>query len=320
MLLFCLLAGFALRFYRFDQKSLWLDEIYTLEDSRDDLSGQIKFYKEHITYFQAPLFFTITHQFYPFTKPERGLRVIPLIFGTLSIPMIYLLGRQFSPSIALPCTLALTFMTYHIGLSQDGRCYTLLLFFGITSLYFFMRHINTSKRVYLIPVAVCFSILFYTNYSSIPFILSSQLLWFYSPSPEARKTSLSSFVILNGITILLCLPWLLFLAFNYTSHAWKSLIEEILEEKTMISFPAIAYGILNDWAPHTPGACFGPPACSLSNCREFPEKQLHPFIDPLIPHSVGLSFYQVIKLLSFLDLQIFHQSLPAFFDYSLPFG
>ena len=106
ILLLCLLIGFALRFYTFDQKSLWLDEVHTFNDSRDDLKGQIKFYKENPTFLHPPLFFILTHLFYPFAKPERDLRIIPLIFGTLSIPMIYLLAGSFSPLIALPCALS----------------------------------------------------------------------------------------------------------------------------------------------------------------------------------------------------------------------
>ena len=123
-LILCLIVGFALRFHTFDQRSLWMDEFHTFNDSRDDLKGQIKFYKENPTYLHPPLFFILTHFFSPFTKPERDLRIIPLIFGTLSIPMIYFLARSFSPYIALLCTVSLTFMTYHISLSQDGRSYS----------------------------------------------------------------------------------------------------------------------------------------------------------------------------------------------------
>jgi uncharacterized membrane protein len=128
ILLLCLLIGFCLRFYTFDHKSLWMDEIYTFNDSRDDLKGQLKFYAENPTFLHPPLFFILTHLFYPFTKPERDLRIIPIIFGTLSIPIIYFLSKSFSLSIALPCTLSLTFMAYHISLSQVGRSYSLLMF------------------------------------------------------------------------------------------------------------------------------------------------------------------------------------------------
>src|SRR5512136_2431001 len=150
VLILCLMIGFALRFYTFDQKSLWLDEVHTFNDSRDDLRGQIRFYKENPTSLQSPLFFALTHLFYPFQKPERDLRIIPLIFGILSIPMIYFLSKLFCPGIALPCTLSLTFMTYHIYLSQDARPYSLLLFLGMVSLYLFLKHLRTSGKGYLV--------------------------------------------------------------------------------------------------------------------------------------------------------------------------
>src|SRR4030043_2482098 len=102
ILILCVLVAFALRFYTFDEKSLWIDEIHTFNDSRDGIQNQLKYYKENPTYLHPPLFFLLTHSFYPFTKPERDLRIIPLIFGALSIPMIYFLARLFSSSIAFP--------------------------------------------------------------------------------------------------------------------------------------------------------------------------------------------------------------------------
>ena len=247
-LLLCLLLGFALRFYTFDQKSLWVDEVHTFNDSRDDLQGQIKFYKENPSYLHPPLFFILTHQFYPFTKPERDLRIIPFIFGTLSIPMIYLLARQFSPLIALPCTLSLTFMTYHMSLSQDGRSYSLLMFLGMAGLYFFTKHLKTSKKGYLLLVALFFSGLFYTSYSSIPFIVLSQILWFYLPSEGAKKPIVSSFLTLNGLILFFCLPWIIFLAANYGGQPEM----DPLHTESPGSFGYILYGVLHDWVPHAP--------------------------------------------------------------------
>jgi len=248
ILILCLIVGFAFRFYAFDQKSLWMDEVHTFNDSRNDLKGQIKFYKENPSFIHPPLFFILTHEFYPFTKPERDLRIIPLIFGTLSIPMIYLLARSFSPLIALPSALSLTFMTYHISLSQDGRSYSLLMFLGMAGLYFFMRHLITSKKRYLILVALFFSILFYTSYSSIPFITLAQILWFYRPKEEAKKPTLSSFLILNGLILLFCLPWSLFVAVNYKGQ----MIMDPFHTESPGSFWYILDGILHDWVPQPP--------------------------------------------------------------------
>lgn len=248
ILLLCLLVGFALRFYTFDKKSLWIDEVYTFNDSRDGLRDQLNFYKENPTYLHPPFFYLLTHLFSPFPKPERDLRILPLIFGTLSIPMIYFLSKSFLPSIALPCTLSLTFMTYHISLSQDGRSYSLLMFLGMIGLYFFLRHLKTSKKAYVVLVALSFAILFHTSYSSIPFIVLSQVLWFYQVDENNKKLSIASPLLFNGLLILFCLPWTLFIALH---HGEQPLMDPI-QSKVDISFGSTLYGVLHDWAPHAP--------------------------------------------------------------------
>ncbi len=245
--LFCLLIGFALRFYTFDQKSLWIDEIHTFNDSKDGFKDQLKYYKENPTNLHPPLFFIITHLFYPFSNPERDLRIIPLIFGILSIPMMYLLARSFSPNIALPSTLSLTFMAYHIYFSQDGRMYSMVMFFGMTSLYFFMTYLTTLKKKYLLAVALSFAFQFHLSYSSILFIILSQLLWFYRPREDQGGIGPLPLLTLNGMTFLLCLPWIAFLMSNYKGQP----VMDPLTVQDIGSLGAIMYGILTDWMPNT---------------------------------------------------------------------
>jgi len=248
ILLLCLLVGFSLRFYTFDKKSLWIDEIHTFNDSRDDIIGQLNFYKENPPYLHPPLFFILTHQFYPFNNPERELRILPLIFGTLSIPMFYLLARSFSTNIALLCTISLTFMVYHISLSQDGRAYSLIMFLGMLSIYFFMKYLKTLKKRYLVLTPLIFAILFYTSYSTIPFISLSQILWFYQVRQDNTKPRFYSFLIFNSVFLLLCTPWIVFLALNYQGEA----LVHPHELKIFLSFRGILSNVLNDWVPFTP--------------------------------------------------------------------
>ena len=248
ILILCLLIGFALRYYHLDQKSLWLDEVHTYNDSRDGFWDQFKFYKENPTFLHPPLFFVLTHLFYPFEKPERDLRITPLIAGTLSIPLIYLLARSFSPQIAIPCMVALTFMAYHISLSQDGRSYALLMFFGMASLYFFMQHLKTSKKKYLIFTALFYTLLFHTSYSSIPFILFSQILWFYKLDDRQSRPSCSSFLIQITFTLLFILPWIIFVVLNYKGQS----IMDPTHKEVPGPLWSILYGIFHDWVPFFP--------------------------------------------------------------------
>ena len=310
ILLLCLLVGFALRFYRFDTKSLWMDEVHTYNDSRDDFQGQLKFFKENPTFLHPPLFFILTHQFYPFTKPERDLRIIPLIFGSLSIIMIYFLSKAFSPYIALPCTLSLTFMAYHISLSQDGRSYSFLMFFGMTGLYFFMKHLKTLKGIYLLLVAFCFAILFHASYSSIPFIALSQILWFYRAREDDKKPTLSSFLILNGIILILCLPWIIFTVVNYKG---QTLMDPSHTENPG-SFWYIMYGILHDWVPHVPLMVASVILLILSPFFSKIRKNAIVLMAVFILPVLGLYLYcRLLNVTHFITSRYFINFLPLFF-------
>jgi hypothetical protein len=310
-LILCLLLGFALRFYTFDKKSLWMDEIYTFNDSRDDFSGQIKFYKENATYVQAPLFFILTHLFYPFEKPERDLRIIPLISGILSIPMIYLLAKQFSATIAIPCTLLITLMTYHISLSQDGRSYSLIMFLGMIGLYFFMKHLQTLRKRYLLLVASLFSILFYTSYSSIPFIIFSQIFWFYRIDENNNRSTFSSFLLLNGTISFLCIPWLIFVAFHYKGHP---LMSQLLETNAAPSLWTILHGIIHDWTPYAPLMIFSTTLILFFPIfSRFRKNALILLAVLVLPVACFYLFYKLFHMTHFVTSRYFINFLPLFF-------
>jgi hypothetical protein len=310
ILILCLLIGFSLRFYTFDQKSLWLDEIHTFNESRDDLSGQLKFYKEYSTHLQPPLFFVLSHLFYPFTKPERDLRIIPLICGTLSIPMIYFLSGMFSPVTALPCALSLTFMAYHISLSQDGRSYAMLMFVGMIGLYFFMKYLRSARKGYLVLVALLYAISFLTSYSSVPFIVFSQILWFYRPSEEAKEPGLSSFLTLNGFLFVFCLPWILFTAMHYKGQV----IMDPFHTESAGSFWAILYGILHDWAPHIPLLIASGLLLALFPFLSKYKKNALVLLALFLAPIAGLSLYcELFNVTHFINSRYFISFLPLFF-------
>lgn len=309
ILFLCLLAGFSLRFYTFDKKSLWMDEIYTLNDSRYGFKEQIEFYKERPTFPHPPLFFVLTHLLYPFPKPERDLRIIPLIFGTLCIPMFYLLAKQFSPSIPLPCTISLIFMVYHISLSQDARSYSMIMFLGMVSLYFFLRYLWTLKNRYLIPVAILFAIALHISYSSIPFIIFSQILWFYRPREGAQKPKLSSFFLLNGLVFLICLPWILFLMFNYKGQ----LINQPLQTEGTGSFFSIIYGIFHDWTNNIPLMIISILLFILLPIFSDNMKNGFVLIITFLSSIIGFYlFYKMLNITHFISSKYFISFLPIF--------
>jgi len=102
---------------------------------------------------------------------------------------------------------------------ENGRPYSLIMLVGMAALYFFIKHLQTLERRFLIPAAFFFATLFYASYSSIQFIVLSQILWFYGPRENNRKPAFSSFLLLNGIIFTLCLPWLLFVLLVFKKTA-----------------------------------------------------------------------------------------------------
>jgi len=139
-------------------------------------------------------------------------------------------------------------MAYHISLSQDGRSYPLLMFFGMMGLYFFMKHLKRQKNGYLAFVALCYAILFHTSYSCIPFIVLSQILWFYQPDKKRKYPSLSSFLILNGLIILFCIPWIAFLALHYKGQP----VTDLRNVQDPVAFWSILNAVFHDWVPYAP--------------------------------------------------------------------
>lgn len=309
ILIFCLLVGFALRFYDFDKKSLWIDEIHTFNESRDSFVNQLRYYEENPTNLHPPLFFILTHIFYPFGKPERDLRIVPLIFGILSLPMFYLLSRSFSSKIALPSTVALTLMTYHVYYSQDGRMYSLILFLGMVGLYFLLKHFETSKMKYLFFTGLAYSLLIYASYSAIPYIFLSQLLCLYRREGSGIHSPIKSLLILNAFICLFGAPWLLFLFFNYRGQP----VMDPLTIQDIGSLSSLLLAVFNDWAPSLPltivSACLLLLLVPLSKHRRNGIILLAMFIGPI----GGLYAYcRLFHVTQFITSRYFINFLPLF--------
>ena len=124
----------------------------------------------------------------------------------------------------------------------------MLMFLGMAGLYFFFKYLNTSNKSYLLLTAFFFSLLFYSSYSSIPFITLSQILWFYRPAGESKRPKFNSFLLFNGLILLFCLSWIIFIAI----HLKGSKIIDPLHTESPGAFHYILYGVLHDWVPHIP--------------------------------------------------------------------
>jgi 4-amino-4-deoxy-L-arabinose transferase-like glycosyltransferase len=105
---------------------------------------------------------------------ELAARLLPLVFGILSIPMFYLLSRKFLPPVfAAACSLLLLFSSWHIEFSRFARMYAPFQFFLFLFIYFLYAgyYENREKAKTGTWIVAFLSILFYEGSIFLPVFL-----------------------------------------------------------------------------------------------------------------------------------------------------
>lgn len=165
ILLLLTVVGGVLRFYNLGFNSIWLDEAATLQFAKQ---GLFQIWQTTAAgEFNPPLFNWIEHAMLLFGVGETQLRFIPALVGTLTIPCLYLLGREaVDRNTGLIAAALLTFSPFHLAYSQEARAYSLMLFFLIIAAWFAFRAVKQEKRndFLLFGVFCAFSV--YTHFYS----------------------------------------------------------------------------------------------------------------------------------------------------------
>ncbi|MFA5614676.1 MAG: glycosyltransferase family 39 protein, partial [Methanoculleus sp.] len=132
------LIGLILRFYNLGWNSLWLDEASTLSFARQSLLGIWE--STAGGEFNPPLFYWLEHGMLAFGESEFVLRFLPALLGVLTIPVVYLVGKEFRDrNVGIIAAALLTFSPFHIFYSQEARAYAPMLFFFSLALVFYLR-------------------------------------------------------------------------------------------------------------------------------------------------------------------------------------
>lgn len=131
-------AAFALRFWHLGAWGFDSDETFTL---RDSLSPQLS-NPRPLLYF---LNYWVVRPLVPLD--EFGLRLLPAIFGGLTIPVFYMVGRRLiGHRPALLGTLLLTFSPLHVYYSQFARYWSLVFLLSVVYPYAIYRGLRERQR------------------------------------------------------------------------------------------------------------------------------------------------------------------------------
>jgi uncharacterized membrane protein len=173
ILVLCLLiiAGTVLRMYNLGFNSLWLDEAATYSLSVVPLD-QIW---TNMTKgeFNPPLFFVIEHLMLMTGNNEWALRFMPALFGIATIPVMYLVGKEFMDKyVGLIVATAVTLSPFLVMYSQEARAYSLMLLLCAGMMFFYLRAMKSNNLVDWLPFSLIAILAIWTHFYSFVFIVA----------------------------------------------------------------------------------------------------------------------------------------------------
>jgi mannosyltransferase len=207
-LLLCLtLIGFFLRFYNLGYNSLWLDEASTLTIAVNSIPDiwQTTMAGE----FNPPLFYWTEHLLLVFGNSEVVLRFIPALLGVLTIPLIYLIGKEFMDrNVGIIAAAAFALSPFLIYYSQEARAYSMMLFLVASAMVFYLKALKSNNRKDWALFGILSALAFWAHFYALVIIGALVLYALYIQIPEIRMDPglVRPLVIAGGIFCILCLP------------------------------------------------------------------------------------------------------------------
>lgn len=210
ILLAILALGAALRVYRIDHQSLWLDEGYSAHLSQRPVRTIIEDTGKDV---HPPLYYLVLHYWIEWAgDSETALRMPSALAGIAAIWLIFMVGAHlFGPRSGLFAAFLLAISVFHIEHSQEARNYTLMTLFALGSMYFFvslMRKPNIGRAAGYVLLTLALT---YTNLLGLVLILSQWVAvllvaWLARPP---REGFWRHWFTAHAVGVILFLPWVL---------------------------------------------------------------------------------------------------------------
>jgi len=139
LLLAIVLCAFALRMVRIGDLRMWGDEgfsVYSAQRTLYAITFEGKDVDPH-----PPLYYYLFHFYLPFAGySELAIRFFSVIFGILTVALVYAIGkRMFDTRVGMLAAALTAIAPFAVHYSQEVRMYALVMFLGALALYFFAR-------------------------------------------------------------------------------------------------------------------------------------------------------------------------------------
>ncbi len=208
-----LAAGVFLRLWHLDYQSLWVDELYTIEEASTARSLKWLFHYLRTVDQHPPLYYLFLRLWLPITAyTEFALRLPSALAGTAAIYAIFLLGREFfNNRIGLIAALLATVNFFSIHYSQDGRSYIFIFLLSCISYTQLIRILKKPTLKRSLWYSLVSLVMIYTHYFSIFFLfgqVATVTVFFFIADAPTRVQYIKSFALSGIIIIIGYLPWI----------------------------------------------------------------------------------------------------------------
>ncbi len=168
-----------------------------------------------------PFYYLILHYWILLAgDSEFAIRVPSAIAGALAIPVIYSIGSMLLSRVAgLIAALILSLSAYHVRYSQEARTYSLMVFLGLLSFYFFLKLLKEPPSPSTTAGYVVSTILLMYSHVYGIFLIGAQVLYLLATRQDLRR-----WVVPAAFVALLYVPGVAKIAMNLLlpQGAWKS--------------------------------------------------------------------------------------------------
>lgn len=206
-----------LRFYKLGEHSFWLDEAASVNNVRaifewdpNDAWGPFSFLREDRV---PPLYFFLLAPFYQVSQSESVLRLLSVVFGILSIPIVYFLGAKlFNKGTGILAALILAFSPFHIYYSQELRPYSLFLFFSLLAYCLSLLALRERRNIFFLGMSAAFVLGIYTHVYMVFALFLVDL--FFSLGWKANRPVLPKWLLCHLAIGLFCIPEVYLLVYH----------------------------------------------------------------------------------------------------------
>lgn len=198
-------------------KSFWFDEAISWSFAKQDISQLLQATASDN---HPPFYYLFLHFWLKLNQSEIFLRFPSIVFGLISVFLIYLIGKKLiNEKVGISSAVLMALSPLHVYFSAETRMYSLWTLEIFVSFYFFLKILDHPKKnINYLLFNISFLLALYTHYFSLLFLLSLDL-FLLQFSKYHRQLKMILFT--QALAGLVFLPWLILVLNNQHPAPWQ---------------------------------------------------------------------------------------------------